>query len=503
MKRVALFMCIVLTFIFLTSCSSDVNSLNESSNEITNSEVVSNQSDSLIFSLGYFSNDSLNPYSASQSINFQLNTLIYDPLFFINENFDAVPVIADNFSFNENTCVVKIKEGLKFSDGTDLTVDDVIKSFESAKNSSYYSSRFSDVLSYKKNQNSIEFNLSNSDKNFVKNLCFPIIKAGSKQSGAIGSGRYKFSEESSPLKLVKNDYSVRKISGDISEISLVEIHKYSTLPYMIKIGSVNIAYISPDLDLKIAANKTNKVYTNNLVYLGINSANKYLQNPDFRKAVSLIINRKGILTDAYASAGFETALPFHPKAASYNSSYKIDTTNVLAATELLTILGYTEKNKENFLKDGEEEVSLKLVVNKDNASRFRAAESIKINLEAAGIRVNIIEETTEGYMAKIASGDYDLFIGETKLSPSNDISRLLSVGAFNRCDDLGETLMYYNQYRIGQISLDDFLRNFDLKTPFIPILYRNSMSICSGTLKIEEALVEYDVFGNMQKWEFN
>ncbi len=505
MKRLALILCIILAFSAFASCSPKRPSSQGNSSEITSSEAEAQtpQDDEHIFSLGYFAKDSLNPYKAKQSANFYLGSLIYDSLFLIDENFKAVPLIAEGFEQNGSEVTVIIKNGLKFSDGSAVTANDVAASFKSAKSSSYYSQRLSDAISCTVKNNSVIFKLRAPNKHFVKNLTFPIIKGGSTEGRAVGSGRFMFDNEQTVLALYKNKYNTRKTSG-INSISLVEIHKYSTLPYMIKIGSINLVYAPENSSIKAGAAKTSAVLANNLIYLGVNSSNQFVANQDFRKALSLLIDRKNILTDVFANSGFATASPFNPKASDFiTKGYSFDLLNTKAAAELFNALGYTQKNEKGFFTavDGTP-IVLRLAVNNDNSAKVRAAETIKLALEKAGVGIELIKENSEKYMARIASGDYDLFLGEIKLTADNDISSLLNKGALNMCDDAGETLSAYNRYLADEITLADFLRTFDLKTPFIPIMYRSNSVVYSGTLSGKTAVTEYDVFADMENWIF-
>ncbi|MBQ7799421.1 MAG: hypothetical protein IJ370_02920 [Oscillospiraceae bacterium] len=504
MKKTVWLLCLVLCFSAFTSCRSNPSTIVSSS--ITSSEtssVTSEAEQERIFSLAYFANDSFNPYSANQSTNFYLGSLLYDSLVKVKNDFSVENVMADSISFEDNVCTVTLKKGLKFSDGSDVTVGDVVSSVASAKSSSRFSKRLDNVLSCKAKDGAVVFTLKKIDRNFAKNLTFPIIKGGSKQSKAIGSGRFRFATENTSDGLVKNEYNTLR-KTNIESISLTQIHKYSTLPYMVKIGSVNFLYANLDSSLNFAASSSSAVLMNNLVYLGVNSNNALLANQDFRKAVSLCVNRKNILTDAYAGAGFATAAPFHPKASGLNSKdYSIALNDASAAGILLGTCGYTQKNENGiFMLDETAEMRLRLAVNSENTARKRAAQSVKLNLEAAGIGVDIIEESADAYKVRIASGDYDLFIGEVKLTADNDISSLLSPGSLNAVNDEGATLLAYNQYLAGEITLEDFLRTFDLKTPFIPILYRNGTAFFSATLNGNQTVTEYDVFAAMDKWEF-
>lgn len=504
MKKTVWLLCLVMCFSAFTSCRS--NPATNVSSSITSSEITSNAQvgeQERIFSLSYFSNDSFNPYSAKQSANFYLGSLLYDSLVTVKSDFSVENLIADSINFEGNTCTVTLKKGLKFSDGSELTAKDVVSSFSSAKSSSYYAQRLNNAASCKVKDGAVVFALKKADKGFAKNLTFPIIKDGSKQSMAVGSGRYKFASASVSDGLVKNELNTLR-KTNIDSISLTQIHKYSVLPHMVKIGSVNYIYADFGSSLNFAASSSSAVLMNNLVYLGVNSNNALLANQDFRKAVSLCVDRKNILTDAYAGAGFATAAPFHPAAVGLNSKdYTIALNDASAAQILLGTCGYNKKSENGFyLLDEQNEIRLRLLVNSDNAARKRAATSIKLSMESAGIGVDLIEETSEGYKAKIAAGDYDLFIGEVKLTADNDISSLLSVGSLNLCNDEGTSLLSYNQYLAGEISLEDFLKTFDLKTPFIPVLYRNGTAFFSATLSGNQSVTEYDVFAAMDKWEF-
>lgn len=503
MKKIVWFLCLAILLSCLTSCSSKPPASNESENEITSSE-VSNETANIenIFSLPYFANDSLNPYSAKQSVNFYMGSLIYDPLFRLDNNFKPTPIIAEKYELDGTKCTVTLKKGLKFSDGSAITAADVAASFKTAKNSSLYSQRLDNAKSCTVRGSTVIFNLKAPDIRFAKNLNFPIVKGGSSKTLAIGSGRYKFSD-SAPLSLIKNEQSIQK-STKINAISLVEIHKYSVLHYMVKIGSVNYVYATSNhFDLKTAASKTSQVITNNLLYLGINSDNTHLANQDIRKAISLLINRKSILTDAFANGGYATASPFNPQSTDLNSKdYKFDLTNTPAASELLTVAGLVKDKSGKFIDAEENPVTLRICVNKSNSAKLRAAQSIKLSLESAGFTIEIAEQNDADFRKSISSGNFDLFIGEVKLTPDNDISPLLSKGSLNLCDDMGETLAAYNKYLSGEITISDFLRTFDLKTPFIPIMYNNGTVVSSGTLSCNGVVTEYDIFADMDKWVF-
>ena len=200
----------------LASCSSKpATSANSSGISEVESKVSSQtvENESLIFSLPYFSNDSFNPYSAKQSANFYLGTLIYDSLITVDNSFNYKALLADKISLEDDLLIITLKDGLKFSDGSEVTVGDVRDSFYAAKGCSFYSSRLSKISSCTVKGNEILFKISNKSEQLIKNLTFPIIKNGSKESKAVGSGRYMFATDNASDGLVLNPYQKNRKSS--------------------------------------------------------------------------------------------------------------------------------------------------------------------------------------------------------------------------------------------------------------------------------------------------
>ena len=93
----------------------------------------------------YSAADGFNPYTVKTEINRNLCKLIYEPLVKLDNEFNPIFSIAENVNLDGKNCIVKIKT-VKFSDGTDVTADDVVYSFNLAKNSqSGYASKLYNI----------------------------------------------------------------------------------------------------------------------------------------------------------------------------------------------------------------------------------------------------------------------------------------------------------------------------------------------------------------------
>ena len=164
-----------LSFIFcLTGCEKGEN---ESQISTLQTEDEGETRDYL--TLLYSATDSFNPYTLKTDVNRQLVKLLYEPLVKLNNEFEPINALAQQVSVNGNTCTVELKKA-KMSDGSFLTAEDVVYSFNLAKASSTsYGAQLYGITSAKAQGDSVVFSLSNQDPYCANVLNFPIIKKDS------------------------------------------------------------------------------------------------------------------------------------------------------------------------------------------------------------------------------------------------------------------------------------------------------------------------------------
>ena len=82
----------------------------------------------------YSSADTFNPYTAATDINRQLCRLLYEPLLKTDNSYNISYSLAQSAEVKGKECTVSLKSRY-FSDGTALTAEDVVYSFNLAKKS--------------------------------------------------------------------------------------------------------------------------------------------------------------------------------------------------------------------------------------------------------------------------------------------------------------------------------------------------------------------------------
>nr|MCR4924721.1 hypothetical protein [Clostridiales bacterium] len=295
MKRLKAVLAVVFVLIFvflLCSCKKKEknNNTEETTSAYTDTSLAIVESDKIL-KLAYSSTDSLNPFNAKSINNQSLATLMYDSLYVLDEKYNASELIAASSDMNNGAISVTIKNDIKFSDGSALTVSDVLYSFSKAKASLNYANALINVASATIKDSTITFKLKYADSAVKNCLTFPIVKAQSADGSdlPIGSGRYVF--DNATNQLVFNSLNSRGISPEIQSINLVNVSDSTALINSLQIGNISFSFqdLSSGSYSRINAN-TADVVLNNLVYVGINSKSTVLANANVIKAINSAID---------------------------------------------------------------------------------------------------------------------------------------------------------------------------------------------------------------------
>ena len=161
-----------------------------------------------------------------------------------------------------------------------------------------------------------------------------------------------------------------------------------------------------------------KAYRNGKsIFLFGNPKSDLYSRPEVRKAIAYGIDRDDIIQEVMKSKGEKIDLPYI-----YDEvKYKYD---VYAAENLLLTNQYTKSNKVYSKKENGKKVTLELdlIVNKNDETKINIANKIKNNLNAIGIKINIVKLTESKLEDRIEKGNYDLCLASVNLNNTPNIS---------------------------------------------------------------------------------
>ncbi len=422
---------VILIFVFLLSlCGCGENEITSSKEPSVETPKGYKNSITLLYS----ASDTFNPYDAKTETNRQLCKLLYEPLVKTDNEFKAHNSIASSVKISKNICTVKLRE-VNFSDGSRLTAEDVIYSYKLAKDSSSsYKYKLYAVESVKAEDSAtVVFELEKRDPYFANVLDFPIIKKNSDKKAdsdsvkfpPIGAGRYKLNENNTAL-LQNENYHGKK--GSITKINLINAPDNESISHYVEIGAVDMYYsdISDGTILRMSGTKTN-INLNNLIFIGVNHKNKKLAVNEVRQAISTALDREKICKDAFYGNALAATGFFNPLFQDTKTLQNIQiTSNLQITVENLEKIGYNELDKEGNRRKKGSALRFSLLVNKENSARLAAASLIKNQLKACGIGITIIKASYKEYKKRLKNGDFDLYLGEVKITENMDFSELVS-----------------------------------------------------------------------------
>lgn len=485
-KLIALFLIMTMVLTLFAGCK-------EKEPENTDPQIVpnvANQSEGTL-KLAYSKADMLDPFTASMAANLQILGLVYDGLYRLNKQYEPEPVIAKGAIVSSSMINVTLGNAV-FSDGSAVTANDVVYSFEKARFSPAYGSRLENFSSASvSTSNMLVFNLVSPDPYALSCLTFPIIKSGSEGELPVGSGRYVPEISGESVYLVVNREK-QGFNPAIKTIMLVPVRDNSSLESSLEIGNTGFYYndLSSGTFSRINA-KTVEMGINNFVFLAFNSQSEVFSDPLLRKAVNLAVDRKEIVSTAFQGHARETYSPFNPE------WYPLASKDLIISKNTENAIALTEQSETDF---SQKQVSL--LVNKDNAFKLETAQFIQSCLTSIGFDVLLKDYSEEYYTEALELGSYDMYIGEIRLSPNMNLSPFFGEQGLFGIDPLCSSAARYTQLLSGGCELMDFINTFNEDLPFIPLCYRNAAASYTNAMQGDFACCDGDVFYDIESWRF-
>lgn len=375
------------------------------------------------FSLAYYTNRSMNPTIATDFTNRMLFSLIYQGLFFVDNNNQPVPILCKNYKFSTDsrTFTFFLRDDATFSDGTPVTVEDALATYTAALKSTYYSGRFVHVKQLLiSDEGGLSFKLSNPISELPLLLDVPIIKASQIEAEhPLGTGPYIFENNLTGAQLRRNRAwwcadSAQNLTVKADSIPLIPVESTTQIRDEFEFGDLGVVCTNPFSDSYADYRCDRELWDCNnglFVFLACNVAySEVFKDDGLRAALTYAIDRETLGSDHYGEFAKVTSIACDPSSPYYSPAlaqkYSYDPVRFIEA------LGKVKKPKD----------PVELLVNKDDSIRLRAARDIADMLTECGLETVTVEQPTNKYLSDVRVGKYDLYLGQTCLSTNMDLT---------------------------------------------------------------------------------
>lgn len=335
--------------------------------------------------------DSLDPFNATAGDTKTVMDQIFDGLLDVDEDGNLVGDLAESYEISDDglTYTFKLKEGVKFHDGSDFSADDVYYTYDKLSGLSSgepMSSKFSVIKEMEVvSPTEIKMTLDAVNNSFIYLQTQPIIKKDyeDNQTKPIGTGPYKFVSYTPCEGMVMerfDDYHRADHVAKIKQVNVVRVADNQALVMAINNKEVDLASKLTADELEQVKESTDSYsHPQNLVQLlGLNNKIKPFDDIRVRQAIAYAIDKDELIEAVAGGKATKIYSSFSPALKDYyNELEEMYPTNVEKAKELLAEAGFP---------DG---ISFKMTVPSDYKFHMDTAELVQAQLKKAGINATI------------------------------------------------------------------------------------------------------------------
>ncbi|MFB6609754.1 ABC transporter substrate-binding protein [Agromyces sp. NPDC056379] len=423
-------------------------------------------------------NNNFNPFAVDTAVHATFG-VIYEPLFFFNQLSADAPVglIGDSYEYSEDgrTLTVTIKPDLQWSDGEELTADDVAFTFGYGSNKSeqFVSAEATDattvVLTYTEPQFTSASLTLGSTYIIPEHIWADIDDFMAETNPEpVGSGPYVLKSFSDAAYTVEANELFRDGAPAVTEVQYLGLDSNQSSQDLLTTGKID--WVGQFIANPDAVTGKGDITTLNLQQdpttittcanadLGCEGAQT---DPAVRQAINVAIDRATIADKAFAGLAGESSPSFtlQPRDEQWLSDPELATSpqeaNAAEAGAILEAAGYT-KDADGFYGKGGTAFEIDLFSPDGWTDYNDAAKLISEQAAEAGIRINARTVSDAEYWTPIQSGDFQMALyGLTQSLVADPYSNYHEYFAGTSTVKVGETpLVGQNYARYSNAAVD-------------------------------------------------
>ncbi|HJH61928.1 MAG TPA: ABC transporter substrate-binding protein [Firmicutes bacterium] len=463
----------------------------------------------LPFALAYDPQSSLHPITGQSQVNLDLAGLVYEGLYKLDRDFVPQPALAQSAAVSGDGLVwtITLRAGVRFSDGTALTAAHVASSLETARASELYGQRLGQVTGVEAaDDGTVRLTLSSPNGALDALLDIPIVL---EQADGIplGTGRYRFASGQEGLILQANEHYDRQVPYETIALRSAG----GADERLAAFDSGDVTAVATDFSSSYALGysgnyETYDFPTTTLLYVGFRTTGGLCASAQVRQALSKAFDREELVSALLAGHGDAASLPISPLHQDYDvqAAQELDY-DLPGGRALLLEAGYTQGEDGRFYR-GSQAVEVTIVVNNDSAAKQELAQFLADSLAALGVGATVSALPWEEYLAALSGGQFDLYVGEVRMTGDFDPTALLA-GGLNYggyTSSTGSALLAdwrgaqgTQRSRAAAQLWDAFAQD----APIAPLCFKRGSLLVRWGMARNIQPTQADLFWNLEQWQ--
>jgi len=445
----------------------------------------------------------LNPLLNRDQTVAHILQLLFEPLAVLDENMRPVGHLASlEFSLDYAVVIVTIRNDAIWSDGLPVTADDLIFSVETLRNAPEdaiyrrFVDNIEDVARLSDRTVRISFVDANPAVGYA--LLFPIIPrhyylietdpASQRNQMPVGNGSFLFEGMGQTLQLVRNVNTFRALPV-FERVEVLLLPDAQIDLYAFDRGLIDALRLPmPEWTRNPGATpaRGDDFPAMYFEHIGYNMAREVFHDLNVRQGIAQLINADELIATQYLHHAMRAATPIHPL------SWKHD-----AAVQSLP---YDPQRARELLRDVPRDADnpWAIIVGVDSPERIAIARRLADALNDAGIYTEMYTLSHNEFAARLAMGNYDLYVGWMELCFAPDFAFLFPHDAV--LEELFAVTRFAATETAFLAAMGQLQQAFVEQVPVVGLAFRHSSVLMHPRLQTNKTPAAGRAFLHVNGW---
>lgn len=401
------------------------------------------------FALGYNVASSFHPHTCTDYNNQAILSLVYQSLYVVDSSFLPQRQLAASYTVSADglTHEISMVTDASFSDGTPVTISDVIDSLNHANEAGIYAGRLYLVESMEMTG---LYTMTITTKTPVEQLPLlldiPIVESETLEYELpVGSGPYT-------MNLSTRVLTASKTVGSLpATIELVSVNDRVDVRDSFSYGDIDLVFTDPNDGSRVPYLADFELWSapsTSLQYLGFQTNGELFSSQELRRAITYAVDRDTIVTTEASGFALATTLPISPSATAYDPVLAEEYAfNLTKFNQILEDADIQDRNDDGILdrytSTGTESLAIRFITLQGSYQRTTTAQRIADQLTELGFAVTLQVLTQEEYGTAMSTGNYEMYLAEVRLSPNFDLTPFFTEGGSLSYGGIAQDAMVY------------------------------------------------------------
>jgi peptide/nickel transport system substrate-binding protein len=369
--------------------------------------------------------ETLDPRLMRNTTSYRVVNLIYDGLVELDPSLEPQPSLARSWETPEDTVwIFHLRPGVRFQDGTALTADDVVYTFESILDpvtQARFRTLYEPIASIVALDSlTVRLDLSEPYAPLLGYLDVGIVprryveRGGNLSSAPVGTGPMRLASWIRGTEIRMEAFRDHwRGPPAVSEFTFVIVADNTARAQAFEAGDLDLVQspLSPQDIRRLASDDGSRAALTDgvaVTYLNFNVAFELLADPRMRRALAMMVDQRTIVDVIYEGVDRVATSVLLPGSWAYTDRVRQPSFDPTRAGDLLKEMGWRDSDGDGFLDRNGRTLSLELSTHAEDPNRIQAVEFLQSTLRENGVDARVSVTSWPAFFADVQEGRHEI-----------------------------------------------------------------------------------------------